>query len=108
MARMITSKSPSGGEKVVFEALRKGPRDWMVMHSVRVPAGGNRNPREIDFVVGVPDQAVICLEVKGGEFYVRDDGRWCRQGDQPVESPLSQAGKCDVGFKGMYAQGTFR
>ena len=100
MARMITSKSPSGGEKVVFEALRKGPRDWMVMHSVRVPAGGNRNPREIDFVVGVPDQAVICLEVKGGEFYVRDDGRWCRQGDQPVESPLSQAESAMWALKG--------
>ena len=47
-------------ERVVFGQLHRGPKSWVVMQSVAVPVP-NRNPREIDFLILIPDQAVICL-----------------------------------------------
>lgn len=76
-------------ERVVFGQLHRGPKSWVVMQSVAVPVP-NRNPREIDFLILIPDQAVICLEVKGGVYSV-SESEWYRPGGQRVESPLSQA-----------------
>ena len=92
MARMIPSEiasTASLSEKLVFEQLRNGPKDWSILHSIDVPVPGH-NPREIDFLIGIPDRAVICLEVKGGQFQV-SDGLWHRQGDERVENPFDQA-----------------
>lgn len=106
MARMIPSQIPPSApasEKLVFEQLRKGPKNWSILHSVEVPVPGCKSPREIDFLIGIPDLAVICLEVKGGQFRVAD-GIWYRQGNESVENPLEQARKAMFALKDCLGQ----
>lgn len=65
--------------------------NWTFIHS-----SNHYNPtrnllREIDFVALIPDYGMICIEVKGGAFYVRN-GQWFRTHDHSmVESPTRQA-----------------
>lgn len=66
-------------ERTVFEILRNAPGtdEWRVMYDVPVtPEFGSQ--RQIDFLIIVPNAAIICLEVKGGWFEVHD-GQWYRQ-----------------------------
>ena len=101
MARMIPSQislSAPPSEKLIFEQLRDGPKNWSILHSVEVPVPGCKRPREIDFLIGIPDLAVICLEVKGGQFQVAD-GLWHRQGNESVENPWEQARKAMFALK---------
>ncbi len=63
MSRMMPTQireSAPRSEQIVFRQLQRGPRAWVVLQSVSVPVPGG-NPKEIDFLVLIPDQAVICL-----------------------------------------------
>ena len=72
MAKMIParvdSSDVSAGERKVFKLLKNDPNaiNWTVLHSL----GLSRRPTgpfgEIDFVVIIPKEGIICLEVKGG------------------------------------------
>ena len=67
MAKMIPPMVRQGAprsERLVFDQLRTGPSAWVVLNSVEIPVRGG-DPREIDFLILIPNQAVICLEVKG-------------------------------------------
>lgn len=100
MSRMMPAQireSAPRSEQVVFRQLQQGPRDWVVLHSVSVPVQGG-NPREIDFLVLIPGQAVICLEVKGGVYSVRE-GEWYLHGRLRVEPPLFQANQAMFALK---------
>ena len=79
-------------ERIVAEQLRDAPRDWVALHSVHVPQRDSPRPREIDFVVLIPEHCVIlCLEIKGGSFEVRD-GQWYRpHTNEETDSPIAQA-----------------
>ena len=105
MARMvpptIRDKAPRS-ERVVFEKLREGPKDWVVIHSLLLPgakAQGSDHSgseeegeeRETDFLILIPDHAVILLEVKGGGYSVDKSGVWTTLTGKPVEPPFSQA-----------------
>lgn len=82
MARMIPAHPhpdcASEGELVLFRQLADAPgtSDWIVLHSLALashasPAGG-----EADFVVIVPDQGVVVLEVKACRSYRYEEGAW--------------------------------
>lgn len=96
MARMFSTKNPPirSAEHKVFEALKRADHttDWKVFYSIHVPNPGGR-PREIDFLVIIPEYfSVICLEVKGGSYKIKD-GKWYASYDSnPLqESPHDQA-----------------
>ena len=72
----------------LFEA-QEELADWIVIHSSGHQ--GEHTFREIDFLALVPGYGILCIEVKGGGFYVRD-GQWHRWRDQvPIEAPARQA-----------------
>ena len=95
MATMIPeSISPAApaSERQVFELLRDdtAARDWVVIHSSSHSTPSNR-PREIDFLIIVPNYGIVCLEVKGGGFQV-EQGQWyIGHTGSPVQSPIDQA-----------------
>ena len=105
MARMIPAVVPRftqdrkkyRAEKQVFDLLREDPgtRGWTVIHSVLLKER-DKGPvavhGEIDFVVIVPGEGIVCLEVKGGGFTRKGD-LWYRPGDsKPLkETPFEQA-----------------
>ena len=81
MAKMIPARIDeeveSSAERRVFELLERDPgtAGWTVIHSLG-PARRPTGPYgEIDFVVIVPGEGIVCLEVKGGRVSSRD-GRW--------------------------------
>ena len=98
MAIMIPNKisedSPIS-EKIIFENLMRAPqaRDWVIFHSSYV--NNHRNPtrpREIDFIILIPDNcSVICLEVKGGSYRFTEGLWYLLPSNEPVSSPLNQA-----------------
>ena len=59
----------SAAEKRIFHLLRDDPatKDWIVLHSLGLSRHERNRYGEIDFVVLVPDGAIVCLEVKGGQ-----------------------------------------
>ena len=86
MAKMIPQTLPYDApysEKRVFGLLRDSPvtGDWIVIWSYRPPQfdleSGRR--REVDFIILVPNRGLLCLEVKGGNFFLTE-GEWYRPG----------------------------
>ena len=113
MARMFPSVVPKftrnpkkfRAEKDIFELLRDDPgtRAWTVIHSVllRERAKGSVSVHgEIDFVVIVPGEGIVCVEVKGGGF-TRKGNLWYRSQnleDPMRETPFEQAVASMQGF----------
>ena len=60
----------SAGERRVFGLLQSDPAttDWTVLHSLGIARRPTGPYGEIDFVVIIPGEGVICLEVKGGRL----------------------------------------
>lgn len=81
MANLIPSSIPSDtpdSERRIFNYLRSDPgtEEWTIFHSLGLAQRGVRKPYgEIDFVIVVPTQGVICLEIKGGGVTCRN-GQW--------------------------------
>lgn len=93
MARMIPTELRPGAprsERLVFKQLREGPAEWVVLCSVEVPVLDG-DPKEIDFLIMIPDQAVICLEVKGDSSYRVRDGVWFSGRRRVNQLPFDQA-----------------
>ena len=92
MARLIpsfTDERTPPGERDVFNMLAAGPDDWVAIHSLDL-APWNRSLRtEIDFVVIVPDEGILCLEVKSHENISFDGVRW--HPESIGRSPFKQA-----------------
>ena len=65
--------------------------NWTFIHSSNHHNPDRSFTREIDFIALVPNYGIICLEVKGGAFYVKN-GQWFRMHDHSMmESPSRQA-----------------
>ena len=81
MAKMIPSQiaddNVSAGERRVFDLLEKDPEtpNWTVLHSLGLARRSSGPYGEIDFVVIVPGEGIICLEVKGGRVAC-ESGAW--------------------------------
>lgn len=99
MARMIPQwvhEDAPASERRVFEKLRddSAAGDWTVLHSLGLARRRSGPYGEIDFVVIVPDEGVVCLEVKGGRVSC-ENGVWRtrnRRGEvAALKSPFMQA-----------------
>ena len=81
MAKMIPPylsdycKSP--GERFIFDSFQNDAKTdgWVVLHSLNVAKHTKRISGEIDFVVIIPKQGVLCIEVKAGNV-TRKKGIW--------------------------------
>jgi hypothetical protein len=95
---LLDEEVESDGEKQVFAVLRDGLSDeWEAYHSaswmLRDPAEGALDG-EIDFVLCHPEEAILCLEVKGGGIECRH-GEWFRLVDgkrERAKDPFSDNG----------------
>jgi hypothetical protein len=79
-------------EKKVFERLKQLPDIYDVFYSRKfITDGVGKKPEfEIDFIISIPEKAIICLEVKGGLIdYNGSSDRWT-QNSRPLSSPISQ------------------
>ena len=98
--RIIPPTPPFGtpeSELQFYRMLQECPGldEWTIIHSSGHQ--GAKSHREIDFLALIPRYGILCIEVKGGGYYVRD-GQWRRWHDgAPVESPARQS------EQGMYA-----
>lgn len=97
MARMIppycSEKCISPGERALFAKFRDDPatKDWIVLHSLALAKHSTRAQGEVDFVVLVPNEGILCLEVKAGEVD-RKEGLWIYGGvDKSAVGPFVQA-----------------
>jgi hypothetical protein len=97
MALLIPNNYPpetAPGERSVFESLRTDPQadDWIVLHSLHIADHVLQSMGEADFVVIIPGQGCILIEVKSHKSIRRDcDGWW--MGADPVDKrgPFKQA-----------------
>ena len=107
MAKMIPNWIDSdapGSEKRVFNLLKNGPNTtrWTVLHSLALSKRGKKPYGEIDFVVIIPDEGIVCMEVKGGGISVRD-GVWFSEDRfgkrHGIKNPFAQARESMFGLK---------
>ncbi len=99
MSEMIPDILPEDpGERRIFELLRddKNTKGWIVLHSLPLVYRGPGKPYgEIDFVVIIPGEGIICIEVKDGTIIREDNGRWSRYKNDKekyrVKNPFAQA-----------------
>ncbi|WEO97179.1 NERD domain-containing protein [Streptomyces sp. FXJ1.172] len=107
MARMIPPSfnlddTPSPGEREFFERLRDDPgtEGWIALHSLGIAEHPRQIRGEADFVVIVPGEGIVFLELKAHRTASRlPDGRW-RLGSQPPteRSPFKQAEEAMYGL----------
>jgi DNA polymerase III delta prime subunit len=91
----IATGTQSRGEVEVFRRLRDDPGtdDWFVLHSLDIVNHETQVAGEIDFIIIVPGQGVVCLEVKGCRTLRRENGLWY-YGSNPrpdARGPFKQA-----------------
>jgi hypothetical protein len=69
--------SPSSAERRIFNLLKSDTHtgNWLVLHSLGLSRRPSGPYGEIDFVVIIPGEGLICLEVKGGRVSC-DSGIW--------------------------------
>ena len=81
MAKMIPPRideaTLSSAERLIFGLLQNDPATdgWTVLHSLGLARRGTRPYGEIDFVVIIPGEGIVCLEVKGGRVSC-ESGVW--------------------------------
>ena len=87
----------SAAERRVFGLLQTDPatEGWIVLHSLGLARRGAKPFGEIDFVIVVPGEGIVCLEVKGGRVSCRE-GVWQTQDrygkvSEFTKSPFMQA-----------------
>lgn len=85
----------SAGEREVFRRLKDDPAtgSWIVLHSLDIASHVKRVSGEADFIVIIPHQGVLCLEIKGCSRLRRERGSWY-YGSDPVpdeRGPFRQA-----------------
>ena len=99
VARMIPRWIHDGApasERRVFEKLERDPAagSWTVLHSLGLARRRTGPYGEIDFVVIIPGEGIVCLEVKGGGVSC-EEGVWRtrnRHGEVArIKSPFMQA-----------------
>lgn len=95
MATMVprhVDPSVVASERRVFAALRDaaGSQDWTVLHSLGMSSDWAGEFGELDFVIVMPGNGIVCVEVKGGGVSVRD-GAWTTTNRYGVTSTLKKS-----------------
>lgn len=80
MAKMIPAVVPANtpySERSIFDRLARDPesKSWTVLHSLGLSRTRTGPHGEVDFVVIVPDEGILCLEIKGGKISCVE-GKW--------------------------------
>src|SRR5690554_764024 len=78
----------------VFEKLKRLSDTYDIFYSRKfITSGIDKRPEyEVDFIIAIPEKAIVCLEVKGGIINysgVRDE--WTQNGNVMNKRPDSQA-----------------
>lgn len=84
----------SPGEEDMFLRLKQDPGcdNWIVLHSLDIANHVRQVQGEADFVIIVPGQGVLCLEVKAHHQIRVEEGQWFFGPEQkPGRSPFRQA-----------------
>lgn len=73
----IREFQPNSKEDIMFDALEKLPKDYIVIHSFNIVSviDGKIHESETDFVVFHPKKGILCIEAKAGHVSFRD-GDW--------------------------------
>lgn len=94
MPSFCPADSPPG-ESALFAELASSPAtdDWIVLHSLAIAQHIRQVEGEADFVVLIPNEGVLVVEVKSHRsLQVLDDGRWKLGTSAPTtRSPFQQA-----------------
>lgn len=88
----VRPRSPSGEVKV-FEALRDHPGTdgWLVWHGLPIRRHETQVEGEADFVIMVPGEGMLVVEVKSHDRLEVDDRGWSLGGGEPTaRSPYDQ------------------
>ena len=95
-------------EKKVFDQLKRISDTYDVFYSRKfISSGVGKKPEyEVDFIIAIPEKAIICLEVKGGLInYSGADDRWSQNGREMHKRPDNQASSAShalvKGFKDL-------
>lgn len=94
-------------EKKVFEKLKKISNHYDVFYSRKfVTDGLGKTPEfEIDFIIALPFEAIVCLEVKGGLInYDGSSNRWTQNGHSMNKNPDSQASGASHSLAANYSE----
>jgi nucleoside-triphosphatase THEP1 len=81
-------------EQLVFEKLERLAHKYDIFYSRKFLSSGygEKNEYEIDFIICVPNKAIVCLEVKGGIItYDGITGNWLQNSKPMIPGPDSQA-----------------
>lgn len=81
-------------EKKVFDELKKIANHYDIFYSRKfVGDGVNKRPEyEVDFIIAIPEKAIVCLEVKGGIIrYSGMNDSWSQNGKPMQKRPDAQA-----------------
>lgn len=92
---VIDPDCKSRGEREIFYRLKDDvdTTDWIVLHSLDIANHRRQVSGEIDFVIIIPFQGVICLEIKACSKLSRKEGMWFYGNDPNPDSrgPFKQA-----------------
>lgn len=115
----LPTKIDNDGERRMYAAFRQLPDNWEIFHSHRYHrrlSGGRLEEREIDFIILIPDEGVLFMEVKGSYGFERIDGKWYRidpngrrhETRDPFEQVSSAKHSCIKKLKHLFTNGEFR
>ncbi len=95
MAKMIPARIDDGAatsERKVFDLIARDPgtKDWTVLHSLGLSRRRTGPFGEIDFVVIIPEQGIVCMEVKGGRVSSHG-GEWTTMNRYGSTSKLNKS-----------------
>ena len=91
---LFSVQHKSKTEKKVFERLKSIADQYDIFYSKKfVSTGFNNKPEyEIDFIITIPNKAILCLEVKGGIIhYSGTQDKWTQNGRNMIKKPDDQA-----------------
>jgi Nuclease-related domain/UvrD-like helicase C-terminal domain/Uncharacterized conserved protein (DUF2075) len=96
MSKMIPAywhDSTPRSEQRVFNILKNDPltAEWIVFHSLNLKQSGRKPYGEVDFVVVIPGEGVLCLEIKGGRVACDEDGAWTTTDATGASYPLKRS-----------------
>jgi Cdc6-like AAA superfamily ATPase len=81
-------------ENMVFDLLKKVSDKYDIFYAKKfVTDGVGKRPEyEIDFIIAIPNEAIICLEVKGGIIsYSGNSNSWTQNGQKMSKNPDDQS-----------------
>ena len=89
----FSSNTPLG-EIEFFKKLRDDPGcdGWVALHSLDLKRHLTKIEGELDMVIMVPDQGILCIELKGCDVK-RIEGKWIYPYETSIEGPFKQASK---------------